>query len=70
VPPTVEVPLSSSRPVGGLRARPPTVVADVGDHAPALLMDRRLVGRAALQVVVADQLHVVSLGSVATWRGL
>jgi hypothetical protein len=60
---TIEVPLSSSAPVSGLRARA-AVVADVGDDAPALRVDRRLVGRAALQIVVADQLHVAGFGAV------
>src|SRR4029077_9556610 len=34
------------------------VMPDVGDEAAALLVDRGLIRRAALQVVVADQLHV------------
>ena len=34
------------------------VVADVGDPAPALLVEDRLVGAAALQLFVADERHV------------
>src|SRR6185503_11407678 len=44
--------------------------ADVGDEAPALLVDRRLIRRAALQVVMTDQLHVLGLGAVPAWRRL
>jgi hypothetical protein len=51
-------------------ARLATVMADVGDHAPALLVDRRLVRRASLQIVVADQLHVARFGAVAASRCL
>src|SRR2546428_453823 len=51
-------------------ARAPAVMADVGDEAAALLVDRRLVGRAPLEVVVTDQLHVVRLGAVAARRRL
>jgi hypothetical protein len=32
--------------------------ADIGDPAPALCVHQRLIGAAALQVVVAHQLHV------------
>ena len=34
------------------------VVTDVGDPAPAAFLDDRLVGAAALQVVVSDERHV------------
>jgi hypothetical protein len=51
-------------------ARPAAVVADVGQDTPALAMDRGLVGRAALQVVVADQFHVLGFGAVTARRRL
>jgi hypothetical protein len=38
------------------------VVADVGDPSPVLLVDDRLVGRAGLEIVQADQAHVALLG--------
>ena len=41
------------------------VVADIGDVAVALLVDGRLIGAARLQVVVADQAHVLRLGRIA-----
>ena len=44
-------------------------MADVGDEAIALLVDERLVGAAALQVAVADQLHVALLGGLLLLRG-
>jgi len=44
------------------------VVADEGDEAPALLVDRRLVGRAPLEIVVTDQLHVSRFGPVTARR--
>jgi len=44
------------------------VVADVRDEARALLVDRRLVRRAPLQIVVADQLHVAGFGAVTARR--
>src|SRR5258708_5678049 len=40
------------------------VMPDVGDPAAALLVDHGLIGAAALEVVVADQLHVALLGLV------
>ncbi len=40
------------------------MVADIGDPAVPLLVDDGLVGAAALEVVVADELHVVLLGLV------
>src|SRR2546428_4563385 len=55
---------------GGRVRSAPAVMADVSDEAPPLLVDRRLVGRPALQVVVANQLHVVSLGAVTACRRL
>src|SRR5207247_7837372 len=51
-------------------ARLAAVMPDVGDEAAALLVNRGLVRRAALQVVVADQLHVAGLGAVAAGRRL
>ena len=39
-------------------------MADVGDPAAALLVNDGLVGAAALQIVVADELHVALLGFV------
>src|SRR5262249_9205534 len=39
--------------------RAPAVMADIGDVAPALLEDGRLIGAARLQVVVADKPHVL-----------
>src|SRR5258705_11471617 len=35
------------------------MVADVGDPAVALFMDRGLIGTPALQVAVADEIHVL-----------
>ena len=37
------------------------VVSDIGDVAIALMMDRRLIGAAPLEVVIPDQPHVQSL---------
>jgi hypothetical protein len=37
-------------------------MADIGDVAIALVMDRRLIGAAALKVIVSDQAHVHRLG--------
>jgi hypothetical protein len=36
-------------------------MADVSDPAIALLVDRRLVGAAPLQIVVADEIHILAL---------
>ena len=41
------------------------VVADIGDVAVALLVDDRLIGAARLQVVVADEAHVLGLRRIA-----
>ena len=68
---TIDVPLNSACPVSGLigwARRRAAVVADVGDIAVALLVDRRLVGAAALQIVVADEPHVLGLGRIADLR--
>ena len=46
------------------------VVADIGDVAVALLVDGRLVGAARLQVVHADEAHVVGFGRIADLGGL
>ena len=64
----IEVPLSSM--LAGQRIELlVAVVADVGDPALALLLDRRLVGGARLQVAVADQAHVQCLGLRTGLRG-
>src|SRR6266436_5450933 len=48
--------------LAGERVHPlATVVTDVGDPARALVVDDRLVGRAGLEVVRADQAHVALL---------
>ena len=65
----IEVPLNSaclvSR-IDRLRHRiGAAVMADIGDVAVALLVDDRLVGAARLQVVVADQAHVLGFGRSA-----
>ena len=44
------------------------MVTDVGDPAIALAMNGRLIGRAALQVVVADQPHVRGFRRIADLR--
>ena len=68
----MEVPFGSVLPVSGLGCIA-AVVADVGDPAVALLLDHGLIGAAGLQVVVADQLHVVvfrrTLGRTLCSRG-
>ncbi len=65
---TIEVPLDSVFPVTVLISRA-AVMADVGDEAFALLVHERLVGAAALEVAVADQLHVALLGGWLLLRG-
>ena len=40
------------------------MMAYVGDPAAALLVDDGLIGAAALQIVIADELHVALLGLV------
>src|ERR1700730_16478992 len=42
----------------------PTMVADIGDPAPGLFVDHRLIGATCLQVVVADQRHILGLRGV------
>src|SRR4030095_15977753 len=66
-PPAYQSASSSSPPHGGRRARRPTMVADVCEPAIALLVDDRLVGAPALQIVRADELHAAAFG--ATLRG-
>src|SRR4030095_10196653 len=51
-------------------ARRAAWMADVRDEARALSVNRRLVGRPALEIVVAHQLHVAGLGAVTARRGL
>ncbi len=41
------------------------VVTDIGDVAPALLEDGRLVGGARLEIIVTDEPHVQRLGRIA-----
>jgi hypothetical protein len=36
-------------------------MADIGDPAAPLMMDHGLVGRAALQIIVADEPHIALL---------
>ena len=66
---TIEVPLNSACPVIGLTGfgtvRRAAVMADIGDVAVALLVDDRLIGAARLQVVVADQAHVLGFRRIA-----
>ena len=45
-------------------------MADIGDVAVALLVDGRLIGAARLQVVVADEAHVLGFGRIADLRRL
>lgn len=40
------------------------MVADLGDPAPELLVNDRLISAASLQVVIADQAHVLGLRRV------
>ncbi len=39
-----------------------TVMSDIGDPAIALVVDRRLIGAARLQIVGADKLHIGGFG--------
>ena len=45
-------------------------MADIGDIAVALAMDHGLVGAALLQVIVADEAHVLGLRRIADLRRL
>jgi hypothetical protein len=47
-----------------------TVMSDIGDVAVALMMDRRLIGAAGLQIVVTDQPHVFGFRRIAELRRL
>ena len=38
------------------------MMADIGDPAIALMMDRRLIGAARLQIAGSNQLHVLGFG--------
>src|SRR5262249_20461460 len=37
------------------------VMSDIGDIAAALMMNRRLIGAAAVQIVIADEPHILGL---------
>ena len=58
----VELGLAGQRVDRLFRLGNPTVMADIGDPAVALVMNDRLVGATPLQIAVADQRHVAGLG--------
>ena len=41
------------------------VMPDIGDVAAALMMDRRLIGAAAVQIIVADEPHIVGFRRIS-----
>ena len=61
----VELGLSGERIERLRHLRRAAVMADIGDVAVALLMNGRLIGAARLQVVHADEAHVLGFGRIA-----
>ena len=41
------------------------MMSDIGDVAAALMMDRRLIGAAAVQIIVADEPHILGFRRIA-----
>jgi hypothetical protein len=65
----VELPLAVER-IHGLVDVACAVVADIGDIALALLVNGRLIGAARLQVVEADEAHVLRFRRIAEFLGV